>query len=153
MKRNIKIYSVLPMLLVSALCFVSCKPEEPQMENWCMGEWINNERWDIGNDTVLNFEDKLTFSDKTFTLFHDTTGVWVDNISSTPRFGITRYGTYRYEQYCAYLTFSDEPENTYAASVEGGNYSLLHLHFSPTNSTWQLPAIIPFHRVAPPLPD
>ncbi|MDE6694468.1 MAG: hypothetical protein K2J57_01395 [Bacteroidales bacterium] len=141
------------MMLLSALCLVSCKPEKPQVENWCLGEWINNERWYIGNDTVLNFEDKLTFSDKTFTLFHDTTGVWVDNISFTPRFGITRYGTYRYEQYCAYLTFSDEPENTYAASVEEGNGSMLHLHLSPTNAFIDLSTYRTFYRVKPPLPD
>ena len=144
-------FRVLPMMLLSALCFVSCKPEEPQVENWCMGEWVNNERWYIGNDTVLNFEDKLTFSDKTFTLFHDTTGVWVDNISSTPRFGIIRYGTYRYEQYCAYLTFSDQPEDTYAVSVE--NDSVLNFHLLPINSPYQFPAMISFHRVNPPLPD
>ena len=33
MKRNIKIYSVLPMLLVSALCFVSCKPDNQEENN------------------------------------------------------------------------------------------------------------------------
>ena len=100
-------FRVLPMMLLSALCFVSCKPEEPQVENWCMGEWVNNERWYIGNDTVLNFEDKLTFS--------------------------------------------DQPEDTYAVSVE--NDSVLNFHLLPINSPYQFPAMISFHRVNPPLPD
>lgn len=156
MKRNIKIYSVLPMMLLSVLCFVSCKPEEPQVENWCKGEWINNDRY-TGNgiDTIVNFADKLTFADNTFTLFRDTTGAWVKDIfgtdSSTPRFDTTRSGTYRYEQYNAYLTFSDQTEDTYAVSVE--NDSVLNFHLLPINSPYQFPAMISFHRVNPPLPD
>lgn len=156
MKSNMKIYSVLPMLLLSALCFVSCKPEEPQVENWCKGEWINNDRY-TGNgiDTIVNFADKLTFADNTFTLFRDTTGALVKDIfgtdSSTPRFGTTRSGTYRYEQYNAYLTFSDQPEDTYAVSVE--NDSVLLFHLSPINAFFDLGTCRTFYRVKPPLPD
>ncbi len=148
--------AVLPMMLVSVLCFVSCKPEEPSLKNWCKGEWVHNERWGTRNDTILNFMDRLTFSDKTFTFFHDTVGAFVeDSIEMdffTPRSGITRSGTYRYEKNNAYLTYSDELENTYAASVYDGDYSLLNLHCSPMNSEWQLPAITTFRRLNP-LPD
>lgn len=152
MKSNM----VLPLLLLSVLCLVSCKPDEPQVENWCMGEWVNNDRYvGNGNDTILNFEDKFTFSGNTFTLFCDTTGALVEDIfetdSSTPRFGTTRSGTYRYERYSAYLTFSDEPENTYTASVEDD--SVLNFHLSPINAFIDLSTYRTFYRVKPPLPD
>lgn len=148
-------FRVLPMMLLSALCFVSCKPDEPQVENWYKGEWVYKQYYLLEDCTVWICEQKLTFFDKTFTFFEDTIGYAENTTGSyaedTSQSGITRTGTCWYKNDGVYFTYSDQPEDIFSAGRISD--SSIFLHNSPINASVQQAMGRTFYRVKPPLPD
>lgn len=148
---------VMPTVFLSALCFVSCKPEEPQEEIWIKGRWVHHECWLLEDCTVWIFDHELTFFDNTFTYFkdtvgyaEDTTGVYAKDIV---RSGITKTGAcwYKNKGKDAYFTYSDHPEDIYSAGAISD--SSIFMHNSPINAFVQMATGKIFYRVNPPLPD